>query len=109
MGIKDFFNKNKQPTNSGNSVPNQEFKAPVWKSVFYLDLANLEGSPRYELKHQLSVGSEIGNIVVADSSLSPRHCTFHIQQDVISVIDHGSIQGTLKNGLKLTTGKFFIL
>lgn len=109
MGLKDFFQQMKLPTKNGKSNPNHEFKAPVWESVFLLEMVNLEGSPKYELKHQLSIGSEIGNIVIADPSLSPRHCTFYLQQDVVSLIDHGSIQGTLINGIKLSAGKFIIL
>lgn len=109
MGLKDLLGKFKMPTKRGKSAEKPAFKAPVWESSFHLELANMEGTPRYELRHQLSIGSEIGNIVVADPSLSPRHCTFTLQQDVISIIDHGSIQGTLINGVKLTPGKFVIL
>lgn len=108
-GLKDLFKKIKLPTKRGKTEDKPAFKAPVWESSFYLELINLEGAPKYELTHQLSIGSEIGNIVIADPSLSPRHCTFYLQQEVISLIDHGSIQGTLINGIKLSPGKFIIL
>lgn len=109
MALKDLFKKIKLPTKRGKTEDKPAFKAPVWESSFYLELINLEGAPKYELTHQLSIGSEIGNIVIADPSLSPRHCTFYLQQEVISLIDHGSIQGTLINGIKLSAGKFIIL
>lgn len=80
-----------------------------WLKVYDLELANMEGNPAYALKHQLSFGSEIGNVIVADSTVSPRHCTFILQQDVISVIDHGSVSGTQVNGKKIPSGKYIIL
>lgn len=108
MGFKGLFKKAKAPTNKGKSEENGKFNSQ-WETIFFLELTNLEGRPTYELKHQLSVGSEIGNIVIDDPSLSPRHCTFYLQQDVISVVDHGSIQGTAINGKKLAPGKVVIL
>ncbi len=109
MGLKELLGKFKMPTKRGKTTNKPAFTTPEWESVYYLDLVNLEGSPRYELTHQLSIGSEIGNIVIADPSLSSRHCTFSIQQEVISLIDHGSIEGTLINGVKVSSGKFIIL
>jgi hypothetical protein len=77
--------------------------------VFELELSNMEDCPVYELKHQLSFGSEIGNIIIADPSVSPRHASFILQQQVVSVIDHGSVAGTLINGKKIQSGKYIIL
>ena len=69
----------------------------------------MEGSPTYNLTHQLTVGSEVGNIVIADPSVSPRHCTFILQEEVVSVLDHGSVAGTFINGQKIPPGRYIIL
>lgn len=76
---------------------------------FELELSNMEGTPVYALTHQLSIGSEIGNIIISDPSVSPRHATFILQQDVVSVIDHGSVVGTKVNGTVIPSGKYIIL
>lgn len=77
--------------------------------VFELELTNMEESPVYGITHQLTVGREIGNIIISDPSISPRHCTFVLEQDVISLIDHGSVTGTFVNRKKIPTGRYVIL
>ncbi len=77
--------------------------------VYELVLSNMEDSPVYALTHQLSVGSEIGNIVISDPSISPRHATFSLQDEVVSLMDHGSVSGTFINGKKVEAGKNIIL
>jgi hypothetical protein len=103
-----LFNFGKTPKNDGNSA---EFEEQEGKSVkvFDLELSNMEGAPTYRLSHQLSVGSEIGNIVIADESISPRHATFVLQQNIISLIDHASLSGTFVNDKKIPPGKYIIL
>jgi hypothetical protein len=76
---------------------------------FDLVLANMEDSPSYRLSHQLTVGSQIGNIVLNEPSVSPRHCTFVLKDDVVSLLDHGSVSGTFVNGQKVNPGKSIIL
>lgn len=76
---------------------------------FDIVLENLEGSPEYELKHKLVIGREVGDIVIDDASISPRHASFTLQDDVISIIDHGSQRGTFINGRKIPVGKFIII
>ncbi len=118
MGLNGFskrvalFNKlfkNKQvPTNIGDSSFNDLSRIKTIKH-YVLELTNMEFNPTYPLVSQLTVGNEIGDIVIADPSISPRHATFILQQDVISVIDHGSLAGTFVNGTKLQPGKYIIL
>ncbi|WPU66376.1 FHA domain-containing protein [Peredibacter starrii] len=106
--LAKLFRRKSVPTNdgelSGSVAPRLRFK-----KVFELQLTNMEDSPVYDLTHQLTIGSEIGNIVIADPSISPRHATFILQQEVISVIDHGSVSGTFVNGNKIPPGKYIIL
>lgn len=80
-----------------------------WVKTYDVILSNMEGSPSYPLSHQLTIGSEIGNIIINDPSVSPRHATVLLQEEVISIMDHGSVSGTFVNGTKIPAGKFIIL
>lgn len=103
-----LFNRKSVPENDGDSSTVGMGKLQLVK-VFELELSNMEDTPVYALTHQLSIGSEIGNIVINDPSVSPRHATFILQQDVVSVVDHGSVAGTFVNETRLHPGKFVIL
>lgn len=103
-----WFKGKSAPTNSGKSEPDLSDKF-YYAKVFELELSNMEDSPVYSLTHQISIGSEIGNIIIADPSISPRHATFFLQDEVVSLIDHGSVSGTFVNGKKLDAGKKVIL
>jgi pSer/pThr/pTyr-binding forkhead associated (FHA) protein len=96
------------PSNDGKTDPSDMDKLQFVKS-FELELSNMEDAPVYSLTHQISIGSEIGNIIISDPSVSPRHATFILQQEVVSVIDHGSVAGTSVNGKKIPPGKYIIL
>lgn len=108
-----LFKRKSVPENDGEKqeteLPAGEVKKFNYVKVFGLELSNMEETPVYTLKSQLSVGSEIGDIIISDPSVSPRHATFILQQDVSSVIDHGSVAGTYINGKKIPVGKYIIL
>lgn len=97
----------KSPKISGGST--SDLKGQRWVKSYDVILANMEDSPAYPLSHQLTIGSEIGNIIINDPSVSPRHATVLLQDEVISIIDHGSVSGTFVNGTKIPAGKFIIL
>lgn len=97
----------KSPKKHGNSTP--ELGGQRWVKTYDLILSNMDGAPAYPLSHQLTIGSEIGNIVIDDPSVSPRHATVLLQEEVISILDHGSVAGTFVNGTKIPAGKFIIL
>jgi pSer/pThr/pTyr-binding forkhead associated (FHA) protein len=107
--FKKLMSKFKSPTKSGGLVNDPTLEGHRYVKIFELVLSNMEEAPAYTLTHQLTIGSEIGNIVIADPSVSPRHATFILQEDVISVIDHSSMAGTFVNGKKITPGKYIIL
>ncbi|MGE3609740.1 MAG: FHA domain-containing protein [Bacteriovoracaceae bacterium] len=108
--LKKLLSRKQVPQNEGNfSHHRVQLKKVKIKKLFGIELANMEGAPIYDLTHQLTVGSEIGNIIIADPSVSPRHASFTLQDEVISVIDHGSVVGTLINGKKIPSGKNIIL
>lgn len=106
--LSKWFKRKSVPTNNGNSVPSRLGNQRYLK-VFELELSNMEDTPVYTLTHQLTIGSEIGNIIISDPSVSPRHATFILQDEVISLLDHGSISGTFVNGKKIPSGKYIIL
>ncbi|MES2526842.1 MAG: FHA domain-containing protein [Bdellovibrionota bacterium] len=97
----------KSPKNVGGGEP--RLGNNRWVKTYDVILSNMEGAPSYPLTHQLAIGSEIGNIIIADPSVSPRHASILLQEEVISIIDHGSVSGTFVNGTKIPPGKFIIL
>ncbi len=105
--LSKWFKRKSVPSNDGDSPSKLEKHQYI--KVFELELSNMEDSPVYELRNQLSIGSEIGNIIISDPSVSPKHATFILQEDVVSIIDHGSIAGTSVNGKKIAPGKYIIL
>lgn len=105
--LKKLFRRKSVPQEDGNSVSGLGAGRRVKR--FDIVLENLEGSPEYELKHKLVIGREVGDIVIDDASISPRHASFTLQDDVISIIDHGSQRGTFINGRKIPVGKFIII
>jgi hypothetical protein len=107
--FKKLFGRKDSPTKEGKSSSSAKVDGVQWVKRFVLELSNMEGTPHYNLTHQLTIGSEVGNIVIADPSVSPRHCTFILQEEVVSVLDHGSVSGTFVNGQNITPGRYIIL
>lgn len=58
---------------------------------------------------KLTIGSEVGEVLLEDDSISPRHCTFIVNQGVVSLVDHGSVEGTFLNRKKLEPARTFIV
>ena len=107
--FKKLFGRKDLPTNDGKSSQSTKVDSIHWVKKFVLELSNMEGTPNYNLTHQLTIGSEMGNIIIADPSVSPRHCTFILQEEVVSVLDHGSVSGTFVNGQNIASGRYIIL
>lgn len=103
-----WFKKKTLPTNVGKSEPSRTQKSHRPK-IYELELSNMEDSPVYSLSHQISIGSEMGNIVIADPSISPKHATFFVQDEVVFIMDHGSVSGTFIKGKKIDPGKKILL
>ncbi len=97
------------PQNNGELITQSHISNLRLKKVFELELVNMEGRPCYRLNTKLGFGSEIGEVLIADESISPRHCTFSLDQDVISLIDHNSVNGTFVNDVQIEPGKNLIL
>lgn len=106
--LSKLFKRKSVPTKDGNEG-SMNLDSNEFLKVFQIELSNMEGAPLYPLQNQLIVGSEVGDILVSDPSISPRHATFNLKDEVVSVIDHGSASGTFINGKKISTGKNIIL
>lgn len=104
-----LFKSNKTPQKDGDLITQAHIANLRLTKIFELELTNMEGQPCYRLTKSLSFGSEIGDVLIADDSISPRHCTFTLEQDVISLIDHNSVNGTRVNDVVIEPGKSLIL
>lgn len=107
MELKKLFTKKSKPQNIGKT-DSQDGLEPEMVSKYYLEFPDLDGKPTYELNEILTIGSEIGDIIL-EEEISPKHCTFSINQDVISLMDHSSQEGTFINKKPLDSGRIYIL
>ena len=108
MDIKKLFNRNKAPNKIGKNT--QDDRVPTsYVNRIYLSFPDIDGEPTFELEEVLSIGSEVGDAIINDDDVSPRHCTFTLNQDVISLMDHNSQSGTFINKKKIDPGRIFIL
>lgn len=104
-----LFKSKQAPQNNGEFITQDHIANLRISKIFELELTNMEGQPCYRLQKSLSFGSEIGDVLIADDSISPRHCTFSLDQDVITLTDHKSVTGTKVNDVIIEPGKSLIL
>lgn len=76
---------------------------------FYLELPEMEGEPVFLLEDSLNIGSQEGDVIIDHASVAPNHCSINLNQDVLSIIDHGSKTGTKVNKRAIPAGKMIIL
>lgn len=76
---------------------------------FYLNFLTIWESPYLPLDSHMTIGSEEGDYILKDQGLSAKHCSFFLRNGVVTLVDHGSSQGTFLNEKKLVPGKEFIL
>lgn len=108
MDLKKLFKSKKAPDIVGTDAPQLDIPTEVVNKI-YLQFSDLEGEPTYELEDKLTIGSESGDIIFDDPSLAPKHCTFTHAQDVISIMDHASAEGTFINKKQVPAGRVLIL
>jgi pSer/pThr/pTyr-binding forkhead associated (FHA) protein len=107
MKLKSLFAKLISPKKNGDSGLGSSGEGKNFQ--YHLQATNIEGQPTYPLTDFLAVGSEVGDVVLDDPSLSAKHCTFFLKDNVISIIDHNSVEGTFINDKKISSGKMIIL
>lgn len=75
----------------------------------YITVKDYAGVPSAKLVDKVTLGSEIGDILIEEAKVSPRHCSFIKNNDVIMLIDHSSIDGTYINKKKIDAGRTYIV
>lgn len=103
MSLKSLLNRIKSPKKDGKSPQGDSEKG------YYIKVLNLEKLYKYELTSELTFGSEVGDVVIADETLSPRHGKFKLDNGIVSYIDLGSQQGSSINGNLIPKNRFIIL
>ena len=108
MDFKKLFKRNKTPDIVGKEGQQLDIPTEIVNKI-YLVFPKLDGEPTFELTNKLTVGSELGEVILDDESVAPKHCTLTHTQDVISIMDHGSPEGTYINKKQINAGRIFIL
>lgn len=106
MVFKKIIGKEGAPNNLGTGA-GQASQAMLKK--YYLEFPGLDGSPTFLLEGSLSIGSESGDIVLEEEGIAPSHCSVNLNQDVLSIVDHGSTEGTFVNKKRVSPGKMILL
>lgn len=109
MVLSKLFKSKNKTTNVGNMHANQGKLQEDLGINHFLIFTDLEGAPTYLLRETLTVGREVGEVIIDDDIISPRHCTFTKNQDVISLMDHSSQSGTTIGKNKLSPGRNYII
>jgi hypothetical protein len=100
--------KSKATAKMGN-MDSESLSSSAVELVTYITIPDVDGEPSARLEKKVTIGREVGSLLIEESAISPRHCTFYINQDVVSVMDHSSETGTFINKKKIAPGKMFIL
>lgn len=106
--FKKLFKKADAPTNMGETAE-ADTLGESFEVVAYITFPDLEGGVSEPITSKLTIGSEVGDFIIEDPSISPRHCTFLVSRDVVSVIDHASHEGTFINKKELDPGRSFFV
>ncbi len=105
-----LFKKNQSATNIGTQINMaQDDIDPDLPKDAYITFTNLESELSRKISPKLTIGREVGELLIDNDSISPRHCTLLVSRDVVSIIDHSSEEGTFVNKKQLAAGKMFIL
>lgn len=86
---------------------NDEF--PEGQMLTYISAPTLAGESGREITDILSIGREVGDLILDSDEVSARHCTFTLSHQVLSIMDHASQSGTYINKKKIPPGRVFIL
>lgn len=103
-----LLKKNKSTDIIGGK-PAKVSKADGMEKAAYITLVNHPDKPSVKLEKKITIGSEVGDLIVDDPAISPRHCSIFMNKGILSVMDHSSAQGTFINKKQLDPGKIFIL
>ena len=104
------FGKGDEATIIGKNMSKSAHASNDFRLEVFLNILHGGEESSYKLEKKLTIGSEIGDIVIDDDELSPRHCTFILNSNqVVTLLDHSSQNGTFLNKKKLDPGKTFFV
>ena len=86
-----LFKKNKTPLNGGTGESELPTKLVT---KYYLNAKSLKGKPLFELAAKHLIGSEEGDILLDDKTISAAHLEVELADGVVTVMDLGSEKGT---------------
>lgn len=107
MNLKSLFKLFKLPLKGGKQETLVRENQALTRYV--LSFTNIEDSPTYELRDHFTLGSDLGDMVLEDCNLSPKHASFSLKDGVVTVMDYGSASGTFIDDHKIEAGKSVIL
>ena len=107
MNLKSLFKLFKLPLKGGKAKTLAAESQSLTRYV--LSFTNIEDSPTYELKDHFTLGSDLGDMVLEDCNLSPKHASFSLKEGVVTVMDFGSASGTFIGDHQIEAGKSVIL
>ncbi len=76
MNLKALFKIFKLPLKGGKAETLAGENQTLTRYV--LSFTNIEDSPTYELRDHFTVGSDLGDLVLEDCNLSPKHASFSL-------------------------------
>ncbi len=76
---------------------------------FALNIPFCEEQPIRKIIEMLVIGSQEGDVLLDDPSVDTKHCSFIVNDDVISIIDHNSSMGTFIGSDRIPSEKMIIL
>ncbi len=77
--------------------------------TFTLNIPSKTDNPIHQLSEVMTVGSQVGDLILRDPSVEAKHCTFLVNDDVVSIIDHESSVGTFVHGERIPSSRMIIL
>ena len=86
------------PSNSGKNSENQ----------YYVSFKGLDGAPTFEIASTLTIGSSEGDAIL-NESISSKHCSILRNNNVLSIVDHNSVEGTFIAGRQISPGRVYLL
>ncbi len=107
MNLKSLFKLFKLPLKRGKAETLTRENQALTRYV--LSFTNIEDSPTYELRDHFTLGSDLGDMVLEDCDLSPKHASFSLKEGVVTVMDYGSASGTFIGDHQIEAGKSVIL
>jgi hypothetical protein len=76
---------------------------------YTISVPSLEENPIQKLSDCFTVGSQEGDLILTDPSVESKHCTFFVNDDVVSIMDHNTGLGTYIDDERIPANKMIIL